>query len=72
MTRNPPTLFPGSGRARAMIYIPVVASVVGSSLVWFWIYQQQKDPRALQFAEAAKEYGLIDQVITSRKDPQRR
>jgi multiple sugar transport system permease protein len=26
---------------RAMIYIPVVASVVGSSLVWFWIYQQQ-------------------------------
>jgi len=26
---------------RAMIYIPVVASVVGSSLVWFWIFQQQ-------------------------------
>lgn len=26
---------------RAMIYIPVVASVVGSALVWFWIFQQQ-------------------------------
>jgi len=26
---------------RALIYIPVVASVVGSALVWGWIYQQQ-------------------------------
>ncbi len=26
---------------RALIYIPVVASIVGSALVWFWIYNQQ-------------------------------
>jgi multiple sugar transport system permease protein len=26
---------------RALIYIPVVASIVGSSLVWAWIYQGQ-------------------------------
>ncbi len=26
---------------RTCIYIPVVASIVGCSLVWFWIYQQQ-------------------------------
>jgi multiple sugar transport system permease protein len=26
---------------RALIYIPVVASIVGSALVWFWIFQPQ-------------------------------
>lgn len=26
---------------RAIIYIPVVASIVGVALVWFWIYQRQ-------------------------------
>jgi multiple sugar transport system permease protein len=26
---------------RAMFYIPVVASIVGVALVWFWIYKQQ-------------------------------
>lgn len=26
---------------RALIYIPVVASIVGSSLVWFWIFQHE-------------------------------
>jgi multiple sugar transport system permease protein len=26
---------------RALIYIPVVASIVGSALVWFWIFQGQ-------------------------------
>lgn len=26
---------------RALIYIPVVASIVGSALIWFWIYQGQ-------------------------------
>ncbi len=26
---------------RALIYIPVVASIVGSSLVWFWIFQRE-------------------------------
>jgi multiple sugar transport system permease protein len=26
---------------RGMIYIPVVASIVGCALVWFWIFQQQ-------------------------------
>jgi ABC-type sugar transport system permease subunit len=26
---------------RALIYIPVVASIVGSALVWFWIFQNQ-------------------------------
>jgi multiple sugar transport system permease protein len=26
---------------RAMIYIPVVASIVGSALVWFWIFEGQ-------------------------------
>ena len=32
---------PGMGIYRAIFYIPVVASIVGSSLVWFWIFQQQ-------------------------------
>ncbi|MDD5369471.1 MAG: sugar ABC transporter permease [Anaerolineaceae bacterium] len=26
---------------RALIYIPVVASIVGSALVWFWIFQRE-------------------------------
>jgi multiple sugar transport system permease protein len=26
---------------RALLYIPVVASIVGVALVWFWIYKQQ-------------------------------
>lgn len=30
---------PGMTVFRALIYIPVVASIVGSALVWFWIYQ---------------------------------
>ena len=26
---------------RALIYIPVVASIVGVALVWFWIFQRE-------------------------------
>ncbi|NTV35951.1 MAG: sugar ABC transporter permease, partial [Anaerolineaceae bacterium] len=32
---------PGMPVFRGMIYIPVVASIVGCALVWFWIFQQQ-------------------------------
>ena len=32
---------PGMSIFRGMIYIPVVASIVGCALVWFWIFQQQ-------------------------------
>ncbi len=32
---------PGMSLFRGMVYIPVVASIVGSALVWFWIFQQQ-------------------------------
>jgi multiple sugar transport system permease protein len=32
---------PGMPLFRGMIYIPVVASIVGCALVWFWIFQQQ-------------------------------
>ena len=35
---------------RAMFYIPVVASIVGVALVWFWIYKQQS--------------GVLNSVIT--------
>ena len=35
---------------RALFYIPVVASIVGSALVWFWIYQ--------------RESGIINTIIT--------
>ena len=31
---------PGMTVYRAMFYIPVVASIVGSALVWFWIYNR--------------------------------
>lgn len=31
---------PGMTVFRAMFYIPVVASIVGSALVWFWIYNR--------------------------------
>ncbi len=31
---------PGMTIYRGMFYIPVVASIVGSALVWFWIYQR--------------------------------
>jgi multiple sugar transport system permease protein len=36
---------------RAMFYIPVVASIVGVALVWFWIYKQQS--------------GVLNSVITA-------
>ncbi len=32
---------PGMTLYRALFYIPVVASIVGIALVWFWIYKQQ-------------------------------
>ncbi len=31
---------PGMTIFRGMFYIPVVASIVGSALVWFWIYNR--------------------------------
>jgi multiple sugar transport system permease protein len=36
---------------RALFYIPVVASIVGSALVWFWIYQ--------------RDSGILNTVITA-------
>ena len=36
---------------RALIYIPVVASIVGSALVWFWIFQ--------------RESGVLNTIITA-------
>jgi multiple sugar transport system permease protein len=36
---------------RALFYIPVVASIVGVALVWFWIYKQQS--------------GVLNSVITA-------
>lgn len=36
---------------RTLFYIPVVASIVGSSLVWFWLYQ--------------RESGIINTLITT-------
>jgi multiple sugar transport system permease protein len=42
---------PGMSIFRGLVYIPVVASVVGVSLVWMWIYQ--------------RESGLINYVIAA-------
>jgi len=36
---------------RALFYIPVVASIVGSALVWFWLYQ--------------RESGILNTLITA-------
>ncbi len=41
---------------RGLYYIPVVASVVGASLVWFWIYQPQAG--VLNFVISALVNGL--------------
>jgi ABC-type sugar transport system permease subunit len=42
---------PGMTVYRAMFYIPVVASIVGSALVWFWIYN--------------RDSGILNTVIAS-------
>jgi len=51
---------PGMTVFRAMFYIPVVASIVGSALVWFWIYN--RDSGVLNIALAYLANGLTNVV----------
>jgi multiple sugar transport system permease protein len=47
---------PGMAIYRGLFYIPVVASIVGSALVWFWIYN--RDSGVLNIALAYVINGL--------------
>lgn len=49
---------PGMSIYRGMFYIPVVASIVGSALVWFWIYN--RDSGVLNTALAYLANGLTN------------
>lgn len=55
---------------RALFYIPVVASIVGVALVWFWIYKQQSGVLNTVISTVVQGLnGLLAPLDVSIKDP---
>jgi len=54
---------PGMAIYRGMFYIPVVASIVGSALVWFWIYNRDSGVLNITLAYLANGLTNITQYL---------
>ncbi len=55
---------------RALFYIPVVASIVGVALVWFWIYKQQSGVLNTVISAGVQGLnGLLSPLDVTIKDP---
>jgi len=54
---------PGMTIFRGMFYIPVVASIVGSALVWFWIYNRDSGVLNIALGSLANSLSNLTQYL---------